>query len=293
MSTASPLGRPWNSYGTSNVFGAMMLTWDWESWIKPQIDDLVSLGGNAVRLWGDTAVVALNGKLSLDTYLARWKQQLDYCQSLGLYVYACGGAAAHITLADTAPMYQEWVSLLATYPNVIGVDLLNEPWGYADYGGGDYSATVQLVQGLADIVHGCGLPVGTGFPGTPTRPNWDTKLPPVAPFFEVADVIDWHCYSTDVTADFIAATLEEPWAQGKPMVFGETGLSKVATTDPAAADWYRTVGSLISSNNRMLGAFAWSVYNVAVPSNALGLFSAPGVPITNITKPFETWPTKR
>src|ERR1051326_3176441 len=68
---------------------AMWVAWDWNGWIRPQLDCAVALGCNAVRLMGDTAMV-MKGTLSQATYNARWRQFVAYCASQGLAVYYTG-----------------------------------------------------------------------------------------------------------------------------------------------------------------------------------------------------------
>jgi hypothetical protein len=278
----------------------MWKAWDWEGWIQPQINDLVSVGGNAVRLWGETtAVIGTAPVMSQDRYWTQWQQLLSYCASLNLYVYVCGGGYPTATQAQCVSLYRTWANLLADHPNVIGVDLINEIWGWPVSFGGDYAYTVKLVQSLSEVVRGQGLPVGVSFPmaiGSSRWWDWDNDSTvastyPVAPFFDASDIIDIHVYTTTTKAN-VAATMAQTWAQGKPMFFGETGDSGDANTTPAAAAWYEKIESLITSSNNMVGAFTWSVYNV-VASDEMGLFSAPGAPVTNLTVPFQTWPTTR
>lgn len=296
-----PSGQVWSDYGPT-VWDAMWAVWDWEGWIKPQIDDLVSLGGNAVRLWGGGSLVNPAGLMTMSTYLAQWKQLLDYCASLNLYVYPTGGdwsvgTYGLLTQAQAIPVFNEWVPLLADYPNVIAVDLINEVWSAPVGGGGSYSATVEMIQALAGIVRGHGIPTAVSFSITESDWwNFDSNgtigTYPVAPFMEASDIIDIHCYATTTNAN-LTATMGQTWAQGKLMLFGETDNGAVATTDPAAAAWYTTIEGLIASSSNMVGAFAWSVYDVAPSGNTFGLFSAPGTPVTNITTPFQTWPKTR
>lgn len=299
MCSATPLGQEWATFGPTSI-AAMWKAWDWEGWIAPQINDLVSVGGNAVRLWGENqAVIGTAPVMTQDLYFKQWQQLLDYAASLNLYVYACGGKYPTATQAQCVSHYRAWANLLADYPNVIGVDLINEVWGWPVSYGGDYASTVALVQSLSEVVREQGLPVGVSFPmatGCSRWWNWDSASAvastyPVAPLFEASDIIDIHVYTTTTAAD-LTATMAQPWAQGKPMIFGETADLGDANTSPAAAAWYENIGSLITSSSDMVGAFTWSVYNESA-SDEVGLFSSPGVPVTNLTVPFQTWPTTR
>ena len=57
----------------------MWRTWDWAGWLQPQIDDAAKIG-NAVRFFGNTHCIAI-GTVTRATYMAHWRQVLDYCAS--------------------------------------------------------------------------------------------------------------------------------------------------------------------------------------------------------------------
>ena len=129
-----------------------------------QLDDVAKVG-NAVRFWGNTLVMA-DGSLTLTQYLARWRQALDYIHSLGLYVYPCAGDLGHwgsYTWVQSTQTYAELAQLLASYPNVIGVDIVNEARSL-NHDPGPFSyhqpepAEVLLPE-LGNIVRATGLPI--------------------------------------------------------------------------------------------------------------------------------------
>jgi hypothetical protein len=302
-----PLGKPWKTYGTT-VWASMWTVWNWDDWIKPQIDDAAAIG-NTVRLWGSTQSF-LAGNITEDTYFAQWQQMLDYCAGKGLYMLPTGSDlqtdVQHvITTAKAASHYSTWANMLAQYPGVVGVDLMNEAWGlpFPDaYPHADYEWLMPVLRACADSVHGQGLPAAVSFPlsdssqwsWSPTAPTHGGKLfaqYPVDPFFELSDYLDIHVYATSTPAD-VASTYNHPWAAGKQMIFGEFGM----TIDHPAAErtaFYDMARQLVSARTDNAGALAWSCYDLNTTNNRCGLYSAPGVLRADIATPFATFPTTR
>ena len=46
-----------NQVNQDTIWAAMWRVWDWDNWIKPQLDDIAKVA-NAVRFWGNTLVMA-------------------------------------------------------------------------------------------------------------------------------------------------------------------------------------------------------------------------------------------
>jgi hypothetical protein len=302
--TSNPLGQPWTTYGTT-VWAAMWTVWDWDNWIKPQIDDAAAVG-NAVRLWGSTQSF-LSGNITEDVYFAQWHQMLDYCANKGLYMLPTGsdlqtGFQQEITSATAASHYGTWANMLADYPGVVGLDLMNEAWGLTVTGQVEYDWLLTVLRACADAAHAPGLPVAVSFPlfdssawsWSPTGPAPAGRMfaeHPVDPFFELSDYLDIHLYAAG-TPDDVASTYQNGWAAGKPLIFGEFGIRADQPQD-AQTSFYDMVGQLVSAREDHAGALAWSCYDVNATSNIYGLYSAPGVLRDDIAAPFATFPTTR
>ncbi len=305
--SAKPLGRPWTDFGT-NVWAAMWTVWDWDNWIRPQIDDAAALG-NSVRLWGSTQTF-LAGNITEDVYYARWRQLLDYCAKKELYMLPSGSDLQNdvkrsLSSTEAAAHYAKWVNMLAQYPGVIGVDLMNEAWGMTVPGTksqSDYNWLLTTLRACADAVHRQGLPVTVSFPVFDSSVwSWNSRGPapagpifgdhPVEPFFELCDFLDFHIYADTTPAD-IANTYTNTWAQGKPMMFGEFGIG--ADQPPAArSGFYDMVQQLVAARPDNLGALAWSCYDVNDTDNQYGLYSAPAKLRTDVAGAFASFPTTR
>jgi hypothetical protein len=279
-----------------NIWATMWRTWQWDDWIAPQISDCASLG-NTARLWGDTEVVAL-GLLTRDAYLKRWQQMLDFTAAQGLYVFACGGGRGDFSHSDAVSLYRPWTELLASYPNVLGVDVINEAWSESVSYGHDYSDNVKLVRSLTDTVRSCGLPATASFPMAKSEWwDWDGAHPiyrkhPTAPYWEASDYIDIHVYAKGTPAQLVS-TYNFPWAKGKPVIFGEFGVSTRTTKPDERTAFYQMVKQMIAATPHHLGGLAWSTYDVNNENNTYGLFKAPGVPRTEMTSLLEQLPIAR
>lgn len=304
---AKPLGRPWTDFGT-NVWAAMWTTWDWDNWIKPQIDD-AARAGNSVRLWGSTQTF-LAGHITENVYYARWQQLLDYCAKKALYMLPSGSDLQNdvkrsLSSAEAAVHYAKWTNMLAQYPGVIGVDLMNEAWGMTVPGTksqSDYTWLLTTLRACADAVHQHGLPVTVSFPVFDSSVwSWNSNGPkpagpifgahPYEPFFELCDFLDFHIYADTTPAD-IANTFANSWARGKPMIFGEFGID--ADQPPAARSaFYAMVQQLVSARADQLGALAWSCYDVNDTDNSYGLYSAPGILRADTAAAFASFPMTR
>jgi hypothetical protein len=299
-STAADTGEP-------TVWAAMWHVWDWNGWIKPQIDDAATVG-NAVRLLGSTQVW-LAGYISESTYFSQWEQLLDYCASKGLYMIPTGSdiltnpqgnnVAFSNILSGTkaASHYTAWANLLAQYPGVVGVDLMNEAWYLPGGGYCDMNWLVMMMQTCADAMHSRNLPVTISFA---TNPAWDwwlwdgfpfgTWWPTAQQFWGICDYLDLHIYS-DVTEDQIANAYNFSWAAGKPMVFGE--FASASEDSATRTAFYENVSSLVTARSDNAGAIAWSCWDANNTDNQYGLFSSPGVLRSDIATPFAGFPTTR
>lgn len=278
------------SQDNGNGWQAEWRNFQWDSWWKPQIDDAATVG-NAVRIWGDPHCVT-NGSITLATYLAEFKQVLDYCATKGLYVYPTGNVLG-FTTTQADDIIAPWATLLKQYPNIIGVDQSNETWGQWWGGGyGGYTqANIDLVQYYCDTIRtNSGLPVSNSFPLTDSGQwTWDGGTMPVAPLFAMSDFVDYHVYAASTPAQ-VAAGLAMPWNTGKRMIIGEFGRN-IGAGDRTA--FYANIAALVNGVPQIDAALNWSCWDIngADPSWQFGLFDAARQLRTDIATPFATLPT--
>ena len=256
---------------SDNVWASLWGGWDWDGLIAPQLDDISTIG-NSVRIFGNTLVMAL-GNIDLNTYLARWQRILDRAQSLGLLIYPCGGDLGHwgdFTWQQSIETYSRLAELLAAYPGVIGVDIVNEAYATRDLRGRwayhQPEPFGELLASLGAAVRVSGLPI-TFSRNIVDRIGWTT------PFFtdELGDFLDFHVYYQPDASDPLDA-YGQSWGAGKKLVIGEFGINTtVSSVDRTAR--YEAVRSMCENDPNCVGALSWSAYDLSPkPEWQFGLF---------------------
>lgn len=288
------------------VWSAIWRVWNWSGRIKPQLDDAATVG-NCVRIMGNMHVVT-SGNIPLSTYLARWKQFLDYCVTKGLYVYPCGGEfypwGADTTYTAATTIYTAWADLLAGYSNIIGIDITNEAWYNAQlvapqtYKSHQPESYLALLHHLGSIVRRrSGKPITHSMYVNSFQP-WmypgDEAGGPMSPIWDMSDFIDIHVYVDGSTPADAAAMLATPWAAGKEMILGEFGgLSAETSSGPRIAR-YEDTRTIVASRTDICGALAWACWDSGTADGQKwGLFNTSRVLRTDISVPFATFPVTR
>lgn len=201
--------------GDRDYWAGLWRYWDWDSWVKPQLDD-IALAGNSVRFWGNTIVTA-DGSLSLTEYLARWQQVLDYTSSQDLLVYPCGGDLRHwgnLSMTNAIEIYKELAFLWSSYTNVIAVDITNEATGalkapHDEYSYREPEPAADLLEALGETVRSAGLSI------THSRDIQDAQGWVAEHFTDrLGDFLDFHVYYRPDARDSLTA-YTQPWGVGK------------------------------------------------------------------------------
>ncbi|TQR85364.1 hypothetical protein D8S82_17185 [Mycobacterium hodleri] len=276
---------------SNGVWAAMWRVWDWDGWIRPQLDDIATVG-NTVRFWGSTLALALSN-VSLNQYLAQWKQALDHIQTLGLYVYPCGGDLGSwggYTVDESVKCYSELASLLATYDNVIGMDIVNEaallPWHQTKPSDRLYRQPQpyeQFVQQLGEAVRAHAIPI-TYSRSLRSAEQWMVENP----LDSAGDFLDFHIYYKPTPADSLGV-YETSWGKGKNMVIGEFGMNTTESAE-ARSDYYEAIRKLTSNDPNCRGAFAWAAYDpLPTPDWEYGLFDRQRTLRNDIADPFSAF----
>lgn len=276
-----------------NAWAALWRVWDWPNWIKPQLDDISTLG-NAVRFWGNTLVLA-QGNITLEQYLDRWIQVLDYTKSLGLLMYPCGGDLLHwgdYSLAASKECYGELSAIFAGYEHVIGMDIANEssafPWNQqnkpTEFHYQQPIPYTNFLLELGDSVRSNSIPI------TYSRNLWKADQWLQENSLDASgDFIDIHVYYTPGIDDS-KPIYGTQWGSGKKLIVGEFGMGlnmEASTRDTH----YTAVRNMAVSDENCVGAFAWSAYDpFTTPVWETGLFDRQRVPREDIVAPFLTLP---
>lgn len=255
--------------------------WDWDGWIKPQIDLAVDAGANCVRIIGDVVGV-WRGTFTLATYRARWRQFIDYAASVGLNTYACGGdhhepVAEAMTQEEIRDVLVGLAEEIDGDSNVIGFDVIQE-WALWDPAG--RAAAAAAVRAVCDRPLSFSLPIID-------RANllfYDYR----AGIVDVADFLDLHIYYDAAPGDL--NTVRTGLAM--PFLIGEFG---APATDPAAQlARYDAIVALSADaagqGAPIAGALVWSIVDGGVAGD-FGMYSDAGVERTDLTSRFQQLPT--
>lgn len=274
----------------NDIWASLWGVWDWHGLIAPQLDDIATIA-NAVRVFGNTLVMALES-ITLSQYLARWQQLLDHAQSLGLLVYACGGDLGHwgsYTWAQATETYAQLAQLLKTYPNVIGVDIVNEASQPLPPVGWTYNQpepVAEMLTELGNVVRSVGLPI-TYSRSVTTRSGWAQG------YFtdNLGDFLDFHVYYLPQATDSLQA-YGGPTSANKRMIIGEFGITNTSSPEERAA-YYNAVRVMIDNDPRCMGALAWSAYDFGTTKDMqTGLFDQRRQLRADIGQPFSTFPVR-
>ncbi|MGY1659591.1 hypothetical protein ACI78Q_00010 [Geodermatophilus sp. SYSU D00705] len=286
----APLLRGVNLTVDFEPWESMWSRWKWDDWVKWQVDRAVELDANAVRLIGNVSGIT-NGTFTLETYLDRWRQFLDYTGSLGLYAYPCGGDLAHwdaTTDGQAQRIYRAWGALLDGYDHVIGIDVTNEGFGQGAAVGRVESSILATLSAL-------------------TRALRDVTDKPLAHSHVLAEAGGWRSRHHEAVAAmsdhfdlhlYYQAALEDArpffdnWA-GRAVLLGEVGIS--LKHDAAAREArYEAAQQLVESRSEFTGALAWAVTDTSLDLNgACGLVDRSGDRRRDICDAFTRWPTER
>ena len=258
--------------------------WDWEGRIKWQIDLAKSIGANTVRIFGNVDGV-ITGMFTTAQYRAKWRQAIDYCASIGLYVYVCGGDATAHPIADVTAVLVELGKEINGDKNVIGWDVIQENYYFAN----DNKATVvPALRAVCDRKITFSFTSGVTFAANTSGRFARDQLR------DWVDFYDYHAY-WDVTP----ADVDAYWSGGedKPLVFGEFSSTPGNMTAQVAR--YETVRASIAytrtDGRHVAGGLSWAIADQEAvdPAKHYGMWANNGTPRVELIEKFKQFPTVR
>jgi hypothetical protein len=291
------------AYGIGNAYpGAwteIFTSWDWDGWIKPQIDYGAANGANCVRLIGSPGGV-FAGTFTQAYYNACWDQLFAYCATLGMFVHLTpgwwasitanppsiynAGDGASMTNADVGAAINTLLTHLTPYNYMItGVDLVQEANDW--YGLLGLSPAAARCQAIYNIVKPTtSLPLGFSshlpWTGTTAR-DW------IAAIATCVDFLDFHVYrhagyTNDYPTPVIAASELSYWRTTYPtldIMFGEFGSSEDLGADVQAWHYHCILETANVGDQRVRGAGFWAGLDGNDATNDMwGMYSNAGVP---------------
>jgi hypothetical protein len=266
------------------------------AWVKQQIDlaRTVETPMSAVRIIGGAGGIQ-QGYYTRTEYLAALTVVADYVLSKGLLFYhslasgwtqfgATSAASAYPSVAATADVVAV-AQLLDAYPNMVGLDLVQE-WEGNTPATKAYADSWVAVQALLTAIRGAGVTIPlTSSHSMHLASDWNNgNFGTEAALF---DFLDFHVYYSAAVTDL--TTMFSNVGGNIPILIGETGVS--ASTSGAARTAFAQMVRNLVRGNRFCGVFWWALGDQdTAAANQYGLYSGgPGatqVARTDVTPTF-------
>jgi hypothetical protein len=258
--------------------------WDWGGWIRYQIDLAADAGANTIRLIGDVVGV-LEGTFSLATYRSRWRQLIDYCASIGLAVYVCGGGRTQVvpyTVEQVASVVVGLGEEINADPAVVAYDVIQEaPVSFATP---NATTTTTAVRAVCDrrLTYSCGT---TSYDGGVEGNNLNNQAVRSS-YRRSVDFFDHHLYYSPGPTDLLTGYWQP---ENMPLVVGEFGA-------PAGAGQLDMIDAQLAAiatphpyGRRIGGALMWSVVDGGVEGQ-YGLYADDGTVRPDLLERFQSLP---
>jgi hypothetical protein len=254
------------SYGGS--WGGLFSEWDWDNWIKPQVDRARDLGMNTIRLIGNPGIIFMPAGANYPAiteaqYIARWRQLADYTKSLGMMLYPAlcekwafwNGSTYDFADVDRIGAIKAVAKALAVYPNVIGFDVFQEGSGKDD--GLTVKNVLDLYSSIRSVAPGIPLTTSNSSDGFANSNDFwsDQQSIPYQAWTANggSDFIDVHVYLENVDI----ASLSHFSSLRKPILVGEFGTPQSLTPSQQVS---RIVsGKDLHDRPGVLGSIVWGL----------------------------------
>lgn len=242
----------------------------WTDWIRPQIDySIGNLGCNCIRLISGNLGVYV-GDYTQAQHDGLWAQLAGYLADRKCYLYPALGQGNFYTVGYAAGASAAWVAssisatltVLADYPNIIGVDVLQEAGSWA----GDTAIFCNEVYANVKSAH-------PEMPLTFSAYKHMTTYADMKTWFASInhDFLDFHFYPSNYPnlSSPITATDLNYWRQTYPnedILFGEAGIPQ-SNTDAEKAAFLKALYKIANEDSRVRGILGWAANDQDVVTN--------------------------
>lgn len=256
----------------NNAWSQMYLNWDWEGWIKPQIDSTTGngVGCNVIRMIGGNYGIAA-GVYTQDYYDACVLQVANYCNSIGVYFYAVGGGMgdyANTAISDSAmaTIFATTFLKLQSIGNCIGIDLIQE----ANVLGTPTNASIINMISLIKAA-GVTVPITCSTYEIINSSTGATWINSMAQHF---DFLDFHVYYYGPSVNMDMFNYFRTNFSDKDIIVGEFGRPAggylTASPDNASADLNSVLKVVNKGDPRIRGAVLWAITDQDNPTTVAG-----------------------
>jgi hypothetical protein len=242
----------------------------------------VHLGANTVRLIGSFGIVSTK-RISIPEYLDRQAQVAEYCHSLRVKYYACGGDLRDIRTAshdDICSFLLAQASNLSQFgETVMGFDLVNEyAAGFETMG---RVRVEQLLVSALQKIRSAGIKVPLTASDDRPSPKKKAELPAIA---SLIDFWDFHIYRTVPDPNALKPLVD---LSNLPIVIGEFGVDRTdGRPSSEHSQFYKDILKLQYSTPRIQGSLQWAIVN-----NQYGLYDESTMTLqSDIASVWESFP---
>lgn len=241
--------------GPGRAWESMFLNWDWDNWIKPQIDFCAgnNIGLNCCRVISGVMGVHV-GLYSQDYLNGRMRQLIEYCAGLGVHFYVAGTgkssyAQAPVTVDQLAESMGSMLHMAQAYPSVIAADLVQE-------------ANVVAIPNDAYLIGLISALKSQGVTLPLTCSTYESSLasaataPWIYAMAQYFDFIDLHNYTYPITMQAYDALMAA--FPDKEVLIGEYGRTISIPEASRVVDLRQSIDLANSGNPRIRGGLIWA-----------------------------------
>lgn len=269
----------------------MWAAFDWEGWLKPQIDLCAARGYNTFCTFGGINGTEVGTELYTEAQLeARVRQVMDYVRQVGMWnVFVAGGRGSWDNSGSNPQITSsQWraycasmlANVLADFEgNLIGLDADLEVNAHTNEGAGltpsfswasvlaDYDAVraarTSSCPWLPMTMSNSVTPAGSGFQAT-----FATDLATRVDFW------NWHIYGSDPAAGYMVPVFS--LGGSKPFLIGEFGVS-VSMSQAARQNRVNAILTNVAGrDSQCVGTLQWCTFDQDTdPTNQWGIWDNP------------------
>lgn len=249
----------------------MFQNWDWNGWVKPQIDYACGngIGCNFITMLGSQEGVAL-GYFPQSYQDDKVEQIVDYCNSLGVHVLVAGGGpqsplisailTSTVTVSQLAGIETATINRISKYPNVVGYGMIQESTasGINTFLANLSTEVRQRTGGVLPLTCSANC-VNTAFdtptPG-PTGEDWllNTSFGRMAQYFDfIAVNIYFRTLDSSWFNQFLTAFPQHD------IIINECGRPLSATPAQQASDYDQYMRMANATDPRVRGVLLWAI----------------------------------
>ena len=276
----------------------LFIDWDWNGWVKPQIDAAVAAGANFIGMFGCPDGV-FSSAISQSTANSRWVQMANYCQSVGICLYPkpCGPPQlTGMTDSDIATFVLSTLNAINGLCTILAVDIIAEANAWNDGGGNATQHMADRCNAIFTLVAAGTSLLGTfsctyEWNGSDCR-TWMARIGNTA-----CNYLDFHPYAMNGWATPVDPADVSYWEStypGRDIIFGEGGSPQSDSIAQQNAFANGLLYLMNGADSLLRGWCFWAIADQGVTSsNQWGMYTNSFVARQNLYETFKWYASTR